>query len=243
MQRTARPTPRTVVPADARGTNRAPLVRGANPLEARVALARVTPPRSTIAHSTGMTREREQKRADEREDRRVRHRPEQRARRTRERIDRQEPRDDHRASRKRSAGPPRPRHSTMTSRDGVPGSVAPRELAVDVLHHHDRAVHEDAEVDGADGEQVGRDVPEIEADEREAAARAGSSPRRSAPTERRRGRRSGPRSTSRMPRSRLSSTVRVVSADQIAAIVERHDLDVLRQDRLVQLRCLRLDAP
>ena len=42
-----------------------------------------------------------------------------------------------------------------------------RQLAEDVLDHHHGAVHEDAEVDGADGEQVGRHVREVEADERE----------------------------------------------------------------------------
>ena len=50
-----------------------------------------------------------------------------------------------------------------------------RELAIDVLHHHHRAVDEDAEVDRADGEQVRRNVPEVEADEREQQRRAESS--------------------------------------------------------------------
>ena len=48
--------------------------------------------------------------------------------------------------------------------------------------------------------------------------------------------------TRRMPRSRLSSTARVVRCDQVAAVVERVDLHVLRQDAVVQLPRLRLDA-
>ena len=48
--------------------------------------------------------------------------------------------------------------------------------------------------------------------------------------------------TSTMPRSRLSSTVRVVIRDQLAAVVERDDLHVLRQDASLSSRGLRLDA-
>ncbi len=38
---------------------------------------------------------------------------------------------------------------------------------MDVLDHHDRAVHQDAEVDGADRQQIRGDVLEVETDERE----------------------------------------------------------------------------
>ena len=62
------------------------------------------------------------------------------------------------------------------------------------------------------------------------------------PARSRRGRRSRTTTTSTIPRSRLSSTVRVVSAIEVAAVVERADLHVLRQDRVVQLPRLRLDA-
>jgi len=46
-------------------------------------------------------------------------------------------------------------------------AVAQRELAVDVLHHDDGAVDDDAEVDGADGEQVGSAVVRVQHDEGE----------------------------------------------------------------------------
>ena len=41
------------------------------------------------------------------------------------------------------------------------------DLAEDVFHHHHRAVDQDAEIHRADGEQIGRGVLQIEADERE----------------------------------------------------------------------------
>ena len=44
---------------------------------------------------------------------------------------------------------------------------AQRQLAEDVLHHHHRAVHQDAEVDRADRQQVGGRALQVEADERE----------------------------------------------------------------------------
>ena len=46
-------------------------------------------------------------------------------------------------------------------------ALARGDLAEDVLHHHHRAVHQDAKVHRADGEQVGRDVAQVEADEGE----------------------------------------------------------------------------
>ena len=47
------------------------------------------------------------------------------------------------------------------------GAVSSRELAIDVLHHHHRAVDENAEVDRADRQQVRRNVPQVETDERD----------------------------------------------------------------------------
>src|SRR5580700_10545219 len=46
-------------------------------------------------------------------------------------------------------------------------AVALCQLAKHVFHHHYRAVHEDAEIDRSYGEQVGWDMPPIQADERE----------------------------------------------------------------------------
>ncbi len=45
--------------------------------------------------------------------------------------------------------------------------MAQRKLAVDVLHHDHGAVDDDAEVDSADGEQIGRAVVGVQHDERE----------------------------------------------------------------------------
>src|SRR4030095_15612372 len=48
-----------------------------------------------------------------------------------------------------------------------PRGLTLREMADDVLGHDDRAVHDDAEVDGSEGEQVGRNTPQVHEDERE----------------------------------------------------------------------------
>src|SRR5207248_11372629 len=53
--------------------------------------------------------------------------------------------------------------------DHIPQIVAlpvPKaEFAIDVLHHHHRAVNDDPEIDGADGEQVRRDIVLVKNDE------------------------------------------------------------------------------
>ncbi len=41
------------------------------------------------------------------------------------------------------------------------------EFAVDVLHHHDRAVDDDAEIDGSNGEQIGGIAPSVQKNESE----------------------------------------------------------------------------
>src|ERR1017187_7928700 len=44
-------------------------------------------------------------------------------------------------------------------------SLSQREFAVDVLHHHDRAVDDDAEIDCTDGEQIGGAIVGMQGDE------------------------------------------------------------------------------
>src|SRR4029077_12604783 len=52
-------------------------------------------------------------------------------------------------------------------REVVGGAMPGRQLPVNILNHHDGTVHENTEVDGPDGEKVGRDVPEVEKNEGE----------------------------------------------------------------------------
>jgi len=47
------------------------------------------------------------------------------------------------------------------------GGVRPRQMAVDVLHHDHRGVNNDAEIDGAHGDQVGGFATEDHDDEDE----------------------------------------------------------------------------
>ena len=88
--------------------------------------------------------------------------------------------------------------------------MARRQLAEDVLHHDDRAVDDHAEVDRADRQQVGRNVRPVEADEREQQRERNRhrDDERRADAEQKQPRMT---STSSMPRSRLRSTVFVVS--------------------------------
>ena len=117
--------------------------------------------------------ERQQQRADQREDRRVGHWLGTASRRTRERVDRKKSGDDHR-SRVHDRTIDLRRRVEDHVANAVRRAVSPRELAVDVLDHHDRAIDEDAEVDRADRQQVRRNVPEIETDERDQQRRAES---------------------------------------------------------------------
>jgi len=112
--------------------------------------------------------------------------------------------------------------------------AARRELAEDVFNHHHRTIDQYPEVHGADGEQVGRGVLQVEAHERE---------------------QQGQRDAGRDNQSRAKivqeeyenhddqqqAAQEVVLHDlrrqihEVTAIVERQDLDVLRQDLRVQL--------
>ena len=53
----------------------------------------------------------------------------------------------------------------MTSLQVVVLAVALGEFAIDVFHHHDGAVDDDSEIDGADGEQVGGYAACVQEDE------------------------------------------------------------------------------
>ena len=120
--------------------------------------------------------------------------------------------------------------------------VARRQFAEDVLHHDHGAVHDDAEIDGADGEQVGGNVPPVQADERKQQRE-----------------RNGDRHNQRGPHAEQKNAqdhqhqqhaAQQVALhglggflDQALAVVVRNHLHVRRQDVLVQLLGHALDAP
>jgi hypothetical protein len=168
---------------------------------------------------------------------RVRHRLEQLAGRPAQHVDRQEARDDH-----RHRVEDRPFHLGRGRNDGVddaqPFGLRVGQSSIDVLDHDDRAVDENAEVDRTDGEQVRRNAPEVETDEREQQR------------QRNRHRDDEPRTDvvqeeDENHHDQHDAAQQVVldrarrQANQIAAVVERNDLHVLRQDLLVELRRLR----
>jgi hypothetical protein len=185
-------------------------------------------------------RERHEQGADQGEDRGVGHRREQAARGPGEHVDREKRRDDD-ANRvdDRAVDLRRGR------RDGVADGALLRathgELSIDVLHHDDGPIDENAEVDGADREEVRRNVPDVQTDERE--------------QQRQRNRRRDDE-----PRPHVveeedqhddhqQDAVQQVGLDgvrgepdEIAAIVERPHLHVGRQDAGVELPRLGFDA-
>jgi hypothetical protein len=125
-------------------------------------------------------------------------------------IDRQEAGHDHRDGIEQ-----RPIHLRRRVPDDLPDverrSLAQRDLAEDVFHHHHRAIHQDAEIDRADGQQVGRGVLQVETDEREQQRQrnGGGDDQAGAKIVEEEDQDT---TTSNMPRSRLSSTTCVVSA-------------------------------
>ena len=156
----------------------------------------VAPLPHALAHEPGaqhrQQRQRDDQRADQREDHGVRHRLEQRPGRPGQDIDRQEAGHDHRDRVEQRAIHFR-RRVADDFHDVERRSLARGDLAEDVLHHHHRAIHQDAEIHRADGEQVGRGVLQIEADEREQQRQRDGGGDDQARRENRRGRRSGPR--------------------------------------------------
>ena len=174
-------------------------------------------------------RQRQDQRADQREDRRVGHRLEELARRAGEHVDRQEAGDDD-----RHGVEDRPVHFGGglgdDFADRVLRSVAQRELAVDVLDHDDGAVDQDAEIDRADREQVGRDVLQVEADEREEQRerdRHGDDESRADVVEEE----DQDDDDEHDPAQQVVLDGAGRQRDQVAAVVERADLHVFGQDR------------
>ena len=120
-------------------------------------------------------------------------------------------------------------------------AFARAQLAEDVLHHHQRAVDENSEVDGADGKQVGRDSSRMQKDEREQQRQ-------------RNGERDDDRGANAHQKrhqhdkdqSHAQQHVVLDRVDgqlhQIAAVVVGTHLYVRRQDVFVQLLGLRFDA-
>ena len=105
---------------------------------------------------------------------------------------------------------------------------------MDVLHHHHCAVHQNAEVDGANRQQVGGNVPQVETDERE--------------TERQRNRRGDDQSRSDVHQEehqhhdhQHDAAHQIVldrargERDQITTVVEGVNLHVLRQHMLIHV--------
>ena len=90
-------------------------------------------------------------------------------------------------------------------------SLAQAELTVDILDHHDGAIDDDAEVDGADGEKVGGFAGSVKKDEgkqkREGNGERGNDSCANADEKKDAGR----RGQAAMPRRRLPSTVSVVT--------------------------------
>ena len=109
--------------------------------------------------------QRAEQRAEERERHRVRHGPEQASRRPRQGVDRKVSRDD---DRDRIEDRPLDVPGRVSDHFGHVEllAVTRGQLAEDVLDHDDRAVHDHAEINRADRQQVGRDMRPVETDER-----------------------------------------------------------------------------
>ena len=123
--------------------------------------------------------------------------------------------------------------------NGVPSRSG--DLAEDILHHEDRAIHQDAEIDRADGEQIGRGVLQVEADEGEQQRQRNGDGDDQAGAE-------VVEEEDQDHDDQQHAAQQVVlhdlrgQRDQVAAVVEGNDLDVLGQDLLVELLGLGLDA-
>ncbi len=110
---------------------------------------------------------------------------------------------------------------------GVP--LRARDLAENVFHHHYRAIHENAEIHRADGEQVGRSILQIEADEREQQRQrngGGDNQSRAEIVEKKYEHHDDQQHAAQEVLLHHLRRQR----DQIAAVVERDDFDILGQD-------------
>ena len=115
------------------------------------------------------------------------------------------------------------------------------DLAEDVLHHEHRAIHQDAEIDRADGEQVGRGVLQVETDEgeqqRQRNGDGDDQPGAKVVEEEDQDDDDQQHAAQQVALDHLRR-----QRDQVAAVVEGNDFDVLGQDLLVEFLGLRLDA-
>ena len=184
-------------------------------------------------------RQRDDQRADQGEDHGVRHRLEQRAGRPRQHVDRQEADHDHRHRVEQRAIHFR-RRVADDLLDVERRPLAQRDLAEDVFHHHHRAIHQDAEIHRADREQVGRGVLDVQTDERKQQRQrnGGGDDQAGAHVVEE-------KDQDHHHQQHAAQQVLLDDVggqlDQVDAVVERMNLDVLGQDVVVELLRLRLD--
>ncbi len=120
-------------------------------------------------------------------------------------------------------------------------AFAQRQFAVDVFHHHHGAVNDDAEIDGANGEQVGGDIVRVQNDEgeqqRQRNGERDDHRRAEADQEEDQDDQHQHHAAQQVVFHRVGGELH-----QFAAVVVGVDLDVLGQDVLVELLGLCLDA-
>ncbi len=119
--------------------------------------------------------------------------------------------------------------------------VARGQLAVDVFHHHHRAVDDDSEIDGADGKQVRRDAAPVQENERkQQAQRNGES------DDDRRAHADQEKDQDDQDQAHAEQQVVLHRVDghlhQVAAVVVGPDFHVMRQQVAVDLRGLLFHA-
>ena len=188
----------------------------------------------------GNNGERKKKRADERESHGVRHGVEQFTGGAGERIDRQVARDDDGNGIKNGA--------IDVARGGeddvgqfVFGAVAESELAVDVFHHHDGAVNDDAEIDCADGKEIRGFARQVEEDEREEESERNSQRGDNGGAEAHQEENQNNEDENHAAK-KISFDGVSGDADEIAAVIVGADFYVRRQERFVDLVGFFLDA-
>ena len=113
--------------------------------------------------------------------------------------------------------------------------VAVRQVAHDVLDHHDRAFHDHAEIERAQRKQVGGNVSQIQADGCEQQRERNRQRRRSARRGYCPGTGTGSPRPGSMPSVRLCSTVSVVKCTRSLRSRMRNDLHARRQETLIEL--------
>ena len=113
-------------------------------------------------------------------------------------------------------------------------------MTEDVLDHENRAIHEDAEIDRADRQQVGRRALKIEAEEREQQCeRDGDGDDQSRTKIVEKEDQDHDHQQHALQQVALDNLGRL--RDQIAQVVERMNPDILREDVIVEFLRLRFD--